>query len=387
MANTQIAIAKNGKTTLLTAGKYCDRNIDVNVEVGGVSEFTNVLKHPNTVVTLNAESLNSSADNGGFTVKFNLNDFIIPVDGVKPLFRWRGMFCNLDYPAVYISADGTNWTITATRPAENYDLDGYGDACVYYPSNHPTAYPYVMFSFRRKYIAITEADIEEAILTVDQPIGNTIEGITPSGTKNITSNGTHDVTDFAEAVVNVPSSGITPTGTKDITSNGTHDVTEYASVNVNVDGATPTQFTNLLKQSTTKIYINQKIGSAGTLATSNGSIVVELDLTNYKTSNKPKWRFRGYTPAMVTMNYSLDGGSTWTAANFYGTSSTSIDEYGDAQYRFIYNSDAANIKIRFCLGAGGALGYSSAIASEDAVRNSGGIMTMNEAIGNGGYVG
>lgn len=31
--NTQIEITQNGTTTLATAGKYCDRNIDVNVEV------------------------------------------------------------------------------------------------------------------------------------------------------------------------------------------------------------------------------------------------------------------------------------------------------------------------------------------------------------------
>ena len=33
MANTQIDITDNGTTTLATAGKYCDRNIDVNVAV------------------------------------------------------------------------------------------------------------------------------------------------------------------------------------------------------------------------------------------------------------------------------------------------------------------------------------------------------------------
>lgn len=41
MANTQIAIAENGKVTLATAGKYCDRNIDINVNVessgGGIT--------------------------------------------------------------------------------------------------------------------------------------------------------------------------------------------------------------------------------------------------------------------------------------------------------------------------------------------------------------
>lgn len=35
MANIQIPITENGTTTLATAGKYCDRNIDVNVEVAG----------------------------------------------------------------------------------------------------------------------------------------------------------------------------------------------------------------------------------------------------------------------------------------------------------------------------------------------------------------
>lgn len=38
MANTQIAISKNGKTTLATAGKYCERNIDINVAVASTAD-------------------------------------------------------------------------------------------------------------------------------------------------------------------------------------------------------------------------------------------------------------------------------------------------------------------------------------------------------------
>ena len=61
-------------------------------------------------------------------------------------------------------------------------------------------------------------------------------------TKEITLNGTYTASNdsadgYSSVTVNVPSSGITPTGSINITTNGTHDVTNYASAVVNVSGS------------------------------------------------------------------------------------------------------------------------------------------------------
>lgn len=78
-------------------------------------------------------------------------------------------------------------------------------------------------------------------------------GITPTGTVNINSNGTHDVTQYASASVNVPNSyaasdegkvvsngALVAQGSDTVTQNGTVDTTLISSLAVNVPSTTPT---------------------------------------------------------------------------------------------------------------------------------------------------
>lgn len=84
----------------------------------------------------------------------------------------------------------------------------------------------------------------DSYATMAQNIGNIETGITPSGTKEISANGTYDVTQYASAHVDVSSQAPTLTA-KNITANGTYNASSdnadgYSSVNVNV----PTGSTN-----------------------------------------------------------------------------------------------------------------------------------------------
>ena len=73
---------------------------------------------------------------------------------------------------------------------------------------------------------------------------NVPQGITPTGTINITQNGDTDVTNYATAHVAVPQ----PSGSIEITQNGTVDVTAYASAIVNVSGGGLPSYMTILEQ-------------------------------------------------------------------------------------------------------------------------------------------
>lgn len=200
--------------------------------------------------------------------------------------------------------------------------------------------------------ANVQPDLESKSLTIST---NTTTTITPTQGKDGLSS--------VEITTNVPA-GITPTGTINITTNGTHDVTTYASANVNVpsqkyapnviqfgDSSVAKNIVDLSYETsnldtsnlTTLSYIFANLTSLTTINIDNWDVsnvktmeyafqqtkIRNLDLTNWNTSNIT------YIPAMfysctATITIDLNGWDTSKVTNmgqlFYNCSSaTSIN--------------------------------------------------------------
>lgn len=184
--------------------------------------------------------------------------------------------------------------------------------------------------------------------------------------------------------VAVPASGITPTGTKNITTNGTHDVTNYASAEVNVPTAQPTQFTNLYDPANVTIDKNSSTsGSSGYVVNSDSESNI-LRISYHHSANTPFMiRMRGISTVRSRLGvtaFAQDGETVVAYGQFSAYFDLTYDEYSDATltaksafltkeyYYFEFNFQ-----------------YPSFSSATTAL--TGPVVTVNEPIGNGGYVG
>ena len=217
---------------------------------------------------------------------------------------------------------------------------------------------------------------------IDVNVAVPASGTTPSGSKTITTNGTHDVAQYANAVVNVPT-GITPTGSKTITENGTYDVTNYASAVVSVTTAKPTQFTNRYDPANVTIDYKVSVSSNVVSKAANSEVNILRIPYTHVANEVVKLRMRGICTVRSNFVVVLYGADGETRVNHFFTSACTItyDEYGDAVITFPSGSVTTSawyfIELNFQYD-----GMSSATTAL-----TGPIVTINEPIGNGGYVG
>lgn len=212
--------------------------------------------------------------------------------------------------------------------------------------------------------------------------------IKPTGSKNITANGTHDVTSVASAVVNVPvpSGYIKPSGSKTITENGTHDVTSVASAVVNVPQKA-TQFTNYYKPEyvTVNTRLDASSSSGVTYTADNYCNYIKIPFHHVK-GEPVVLRLRGIgtiRDRFASVIFASDGATRVSHFSFYKGSyfDLSYDEYGDAMITFKGAIITSYEWYYF------AFNFQYPCINSGATALSGPIITINEPIGNGGYAG
>lgn len=217
-------------------------------------------------------------------------------------------------------------------------------------------------------------------------MANTQINITANGTKTLAAAGKYcDRNIDVNVNVPVPSGYIKPTGSKTITENGTHDVTQYASAVVNVAGK-PTQFTNLYDGAT--IHFKKSVNGSA-----SGITYIDDNYTNsilvpyhHKAGEPVVLRMRGIGTVRDRAGCGTLKEDGVTRVSHYQISNTtyftqSYDEYGDVTITF--KGSLVSAEWYYFVFGFQYIGVNSGVTEA----KEGPIITINEPIGNGGYVG
>lgn len=213
-------------------------------------------------------------------------------------------------------------------------------------------------------------------------MANTQINITTNGRTTLVTSGKYCDRNI-DINVSVPASGITPTGSINITENGTHDVTNYASAVVNVSTAEPTQFTN--RYDPANVTIDYKVSvSSNVVSKASNSEVNILRIPYHHIAKEPfALRMRGLSTVrsnLVIVFYGADGETRVT--HVFSNSSTNtitIDEYGDAVLTL--PSSVTDKEWHYT-----ELNFQYTWMSSATTALPGPILTINEPIGNGGSI-
>ena len=176
MANTQINITENGTTTLATAGKYCDRNIDVNVDTR--KKYTNLYDPAN--VTLKTLHKCSSSTGLTFSTDNYVNYVKIPYHhkaGEPVAIRVRGISTPVrdrqDFTLLLADESVTTWGQFASSITMSYDECG-DMVCSFKDGSTFVGREWYYLLLNFQYIGVNSSAsqaFEGPIITINEPIG------------------------------------------------------------------------------------------------------------------------------------------------------------------------------------------------------------------------